>query len=678
MPASGMPHSPLPTPAVAHTVKGMQMQMPILLLLLSTSVLFGRAQTDSLPTGALDEVVVTANRFPQKQSTTGKVVTVIPREVIERSTGMTLGDLLNRQAGIAIAGANNNAGTNPDVYLRGAATGNVLILLDGVPVYDVSTINNTFDLNHIPLDVVERIEVLKGAQSTVYGSDAVAGVIHVITRKAEGAKRSFNASLMGGSFGTIRGSAGLQARTDRSRFQALYSGHRADGFSAAYDSSGKAVFDRDGFRQQLLNLKAETRLTEALSLRAGAMHGRYRTELDASAFRDERDFTAANRNTQADAGLEWKKPGYQLQARYQQGWLERSYLDDSTHQGGFARYTRDSYQGRTRFAELFGRFRLGPRADLVAGIDTRRQDTDQDFLSISAYGPYTTALGRDSAFIRLTGAFASLIIRNGKGLHLEAGGRWNRHSRFGDNATFTFNPSYAWAGGWQIFFNASSAFKAPSLYQLYDASVGRRSLQPETSVTTEAGIRFSPSGGAFQARAVVFARQIRNGIDFDYVDYRYYNYNRQRAAGLELEATYRKGRWDFAQNYTYVAGEVNTVGYRYDAGSFSYVPKGDTTYDNLFRRPRHSLNLDAGFRATDNLSIRLAARILGARLEPRFMAAPVRLDPYQVLDLSAEYRIRPTLRAFVDIRNLTNARYFDVLGFAARPIHFMTGIRWSR
>lgn len=655
------------------------MQKPSLLLALLAAIsLPALAQSDSSATGTLDEVVVTANRFPQKQRATGKVVTVIPREVIERSTGMTLGDLLNRQAGIAIAGANNNAGTNPDVYLRGAATGNALILLDGVPVYDVSTINNTFDLNHFPLDAVERIEILKGAQSTVYGSDAVAGVIHIITRRADARKTSANASLSGGSFGTVRGAAGLHARTDRSRLDAVYSAHRADGFSAAYDSTGKAGFDRDGFRQQLLNLKADTRLTSALSLRAGAMYGRYRTELDGSAFRDERDYTADNSNLQADAGLEWRKPGYQLQARFQQGWLERSYLDDSTHQGGFARYTRDSYRGRTRFAEVFGRFSLGQRADLVAGIDTRRQDTDQDFLSISAYGPYTTALGRDSAYIHLAGAFASLILRDGKGLHLEAGGRWNRHSRFGDNATFTFNPSYAWNGGWQIFVNASSAFKAPSLYQLYDAGVGMRTLQPETSLTTEAGLRYAPSSGTFSARTVLFAREIRNGIDFDYTLYRYYNYNRQRAAGLELETSFRKGRWDLTQNYTFVAGEVNTLGYRYDPGSFSYVPKGDTTYNNLFRRPRHSLNIDAGFRATDRLSLRLAARVVGARLEPRFMQAPVRLEAYQVLDLSVEYRIHTNLRTFLDIRNLTDARYFDVLGFSARPLHFLTGVRWSR
>ena len=110
------------------------------LLTLSLSAGIAQAQQDST-TRVLDEVVVTANRFAQKQSSTGKVLTVINRTTIERSLGMSVAELLNQQAGIAIAGANNNMGTNPDVYMRGAATGNTLILMDGVPMYDVATIN---------------------------------------------------------------------------------------------------------------------------------------------------------------------------------------------------------------------------------------------------------------------------------------------------------------------------------------------------------------------------------------------------------------------------------------------------------------------------------------------------------------------------------------------------------
>lgn len=176
-------------------------------LLGATSLL---AQADSSKT--LDEVVITANRFPQKQQTTGKVVTVIPKSVIEKSGGLTLGELLIQQAGITIAGANNTLGTNQDVYLRGAATGNTLVLVDGVPAYDPSTIASTFDINHMPLDQLERIEILRGAQSTAYGSDAVAGVINLITRQQSDKPVNLYGTLAYGSFNTFRGLAGLRGQ----------------------------------------------------------------------------------------------------------------------------------------------------------------------------------------------------------------------------------------------------------------------------------------------------------------------------------------------------------------------------------------------------------------------------------------------------------------------------------
>ena len=117
---------------------------------------------------------------------------------------MGLGELLNQQAGLKLAGANNTLGTNQDVYMRGAATGNTLILIDGIPINDASTIANTFDINHLPLDNIERIEILKGAQSTLYGSDAVAGVIHIITRKQSDKPVSVSGTIAGGSFNTYK------------------------------------------------------------------------------------------------------------------------------------------------------------------------------------------------------------------------------------------------------------------------------------------------------------------------------------------------------------------------------------------------------------------------------------------------------------------------------------------
>ena len=168
-------------------------------LLLATFQL--QAQQDST---ILEEVVVTANRIEQKQSNTGKLITVISRKEIERSPFHSIGELLGRQAGVNVVGANNAPGTNNDLYVRGSATGNTLLLIDGMPAYDVSTIRNSFDINFLPLGEVERIEILRSGQSSLYGSDAVGGVINIITRKENTKRLTTGLNLSSGSYGSSR------------------------------------------------------------------------------------------------------------------------------------------------------------------------------------------------------------------------------------------------------------------------------------------------------------------------------------------------------------------------------------------------------------------------------------------------------------------------------------------
>ncbi|RYY93501.1 MAG: TonB-dependent receptor, partial [Chitinophagaceae bacterium] len=153
-------------------------------------------QADSSTT--LGEVVVTANKFPKAAGETGKEVTVIGRDVLDRNSGRTVAEVLSVQAGFRIVGSQNNLGTNQDLYLRGAGVGKTLILIDGIPAYDPSGIDQAFDLNSIPLDNIERVEIVKGALSTLYGSDAIAGVVNIITRKGSNGTR-FNGTLAGGS-----------------------------------------------------------------------------------------------------------------------------------------------------------------------------------------------------------------------------------------------------------------------------------------------------------------------------------------------------------------------------------------------------------------------------------------------------------------------------------------------
>ena len=124
-----------------------------------------------------------------------------------------------------------------------------------------------------------------------------------------------------------------------------------------------------------------------------------------------------------------------------------------------------------------------------------------------------------------------------------------------------------------------------------------------------------------------------------------------------------------------MTGEVNTTKYVYDPNNYSYIPDGDTTYNNLFRRPRHSMNISAAFQATEKLYLRLSGRIVGKRFEPRFMESPIELEAYNTVDIYGEYRFFKKQILFLDLRNIFNAGYFDIAGFNARRRNFMAGIR---
>src|SRR5205085_315678 len=149
--------------------------------------------------------------------------TVITKEQIEKSSGRTIAQLLNEQAGLTINGALNVLGNNQTVYMRGASSGRTLILLDGIPVNDPTLINNEFDLNLISMNNVEKIEVCRGAQSTLYGSDAIAGVVNIITMKNDITK-PFNAkaTLSAGNYGTYRGNVQVFGKSGKLNYTTRY------------------------------------------------------------------------------------------------------------------------------------------------------------------------------------------------------------------------------------------------------------------------------------------------------------------------------------------------------------------------------------------------------------------------------------------------------------------------
>jgi vitamin B12 transporter len=628
---------------------------------------------DSITSKNLEEVVVTANKYPRKQNETGKVITVIGKEVLECSTGKTVADVLNQQAALVVIGSQNGLGLNQDLYLRGS--GKVLLLIDGVPAYDASSIGTAFDFNQLSVENIERIEILKGAQSTLYGSDAVAGVINIITKKGGSKKFGGFVNASAGSYGTFRGTAAVNGNIgNKFLYNVQYNHVNSKGFSSAYDSTGNKNFDKDGYQQNSIAASGSIQVHKKISIRLNGQYSGYTTDLDGNAFTDDKDFTANNMNYQAGLQAKYTAGKGAVYFNINANIIERKYLNDSSDISGFSNYVNEKYRGNSLFYELYTQQPVGKYLELVAGIDYRTQNSNQDYLSISSFGPYKTNIGNDSVKNNLFSAFASLLLKNMSGFYLELGGRYNKHSQYGNNVTYTFNPSYSIDNNWKAFINVSSAFKAPSLYQLFGPGVANRTLEAEKSTTYEGGLQFQNK--KLNVRAVYFYRSIKDGIDYNLETFSYFNNNKQKDKGIELEVSLRLKKLSFNANYSLVTGEVNTWKFSYDPANFSYRVDGDTSFNNLFRRPKHAFNTTVGYQAHKKIFTSISLRGIGKRFEGQFDAKPIELKSYYTIDLYADYTALTNLHIFIDFRNITNQQFFDIRGYNSRRFNFMTGIRW--
>jgi vitamin B12 transporter len=648
----------------------------VILSVFSTFLVLGAltAQTDS-STQILEEIVVTANRFEQKQIQTGKVVIVINRATLDVNRGRNIGEILNQYAGLTINGANNAPGTNLDVYMRGAGLGNTLILIDGVPVYDAASISSAFDINHINPEMLERVEILKGAQSTIYGSDAVAGVINFITRKSSDKKLHFNRMYALGSFGTRKIQVGLNTNIAKTQFNIQLQRFTSKGLSSALDTTNKSNFDKDGFKQTNLNTSLSGKLSKNISWKLYNQWSSYRADLDASGFTDDKDNRVNSQTLLTGLNLRFQLSKLVLHANFNNNINNRHYLDDSLSVGGFEKYNDSKFKGVSNFGELYANIDAGKHFKIITGVDARLQQTDQHYLSISSYGPYETSLSKDSGKINIYSMYASGYYSVKDKFFIEGGIRVNQHSRYGQNLTYTINPSYV-INNWKLFANLSTAFKAPTLYQLFDPASGSAGLKPERSLMVEGGIQMSSFKNSWQNRLVFFGRKLKDGIDYSYISYLYFNNNKATDKGIELESTYKKGKWNINANYTYINGVVTTLKYKYNwlSSSNPVTPNGDTTYNYQFRRPANSVNVAVGYQVTKKIYGSIQAKISGKRMEPIYGDSPIAIKGYQVINVFGTYQISKKRQLFVDVKNLFNTKYIDINGFTTKPINFMVGM----
>jgi vitamin B12 transporter len=621
--------------------------------LIATTLLFG--QKDS---SKLDDVIVTANKIEQKQNTTGKVVTVITAAQLNAYAGQTVAQVLSDQAGLYLPGTLSNAGTVPSIYMRGASSGRTLILVDGAPVGDPSMISNEFDLNLVPLAQIERIEILKGSQSTLYGSDAIGGVINIITKKKTGSFITGGAST--GTYASKTNQIAFNGVLAKINYTLGFENQQSDGFSSAIDKNNTGNFDKDGYKNNSWHTKLNYTINDNWSLQASTRKTSYKASIDYGAFKDDKDEYFNNATTMTGMQLKYKKEKTVFQFQYQYTTQDRSYLNDSVDKK-YITYENNQYAGKTHFADAFFSKSIGQNMQWILGSDFRYGSYNQTYASISSYGPYNENF--KDTFQFQNSLYGSLLLNDAnKKWLLELGTRYNHHSRYGDNQTFTVSPSYVVQPGLRIISSISSGFKAPSLYQIsYNTN-----LKAETSVSTELGVDYKSS--PVNARVVYFNRTINNGIDYNYIDYNFFNFIKQKVNGIELELSHRlPHNQSVSVNYTLLNGQETNQ---------NRVTTTDTiTYHYLLKRPKHSLQMQyhVGYKKWD---VTLSGRYISSRYDVGgYATADVNLNAYTLINAHINYQASKRIHFYIDMQNILEDRFQEIYGYNTMGRTIQIGFR---
>jgi vitamin B12 transporter len=220
----------------------------------------------------------------------------------------------------------------------------------------------------------------------------------------------------------------------------------------------------------------------------------------------------------------------------------------------------------------------------------------------------------------------------------------------------------------RIFGSIASGFKAPSIFQLYDAFSGNKDLKAETSVNYESGIQFQHE--KIGSRIVYFHRNIKNALDFDYTSFKYFNFVKQTVNGIELEASIQPiKQLNITANYTYLSGKEQTQ---------SRKDFNDTTYKYLLRRPKHNINITIGYQFCPEFYASISGKSVSSRYDiGGYQSDDVLLDSYFLLNAYTEYKWKKNVKFFADLQNITDKKFFDIRGYNAIPFLINGGITFN-
>ena len=645
------------------------------LLAVATSATAAQAQQPD--TFRLKEIVVTATKLPLPRSATTAVVTVLSGDSLRRQGVRTVADALRLTASAALA-QNGGPGAITSLFLRGGESDYVQVLIDGVRVNNPGGV---FDFANLTLDNIDRIEIVRGPVSVLYGSDAVTGVVQVFTRRA--ASSSLRLHVNGGTGQRLVPDSLPAARygaTNLAFDAGTQWGALGVTAGAGHSKTGGIYAFNNQYRNTTGSLRAELRSASGSELSWTARYTRsryhYPTDgngrlVDRNQQRETEAFTTGlNAGTRLGSKLE-------LSARTGVNHSDERYDDEPDTPTDRAGVFTSHSKGRLRrsFIDLTTHYRPSERSVITAGGELERQEDRNRYDSDSEFGPFSSRFGKErtnrAAYAQLVQSIGALVVNGGA--------RLDDNDRFGTFTTYRVGAAVQVLPLIRLRIAAGSAFKEPTFFENYAEGFtkGNPTLQPEHSRTLEAGIEQTLPNAAGSIQLTLFRQRFRDLIqyvptEFGSTDPNYLNVAAARADGAEAEWQLTPvERLGIAGSLTLLKTEVLTAGT--DDPAF-------TEGKQLLRRPELQGSLMVSYRFNRVLADARWTH-LGRRSDLDFSTFPfgrVTLPSYDRLDIGTSVNGtlvgQPALQFTARIENLLDERYEEILNFPARGRSLWLGL----
>lgn len=626
---------------------------------------------DSVRSYELSDVVITATKTSTPAYELASSFSVIDSTRLKNSHANGIYQLLQTQTGVSIS-QQGAPGAFTQVYLRGADPSQTQVLLDGSSMNMANDPSNTYDFADLSTDNVERIEIIRGPQSTLYGSNALAGVINIITKKGTG-KPKVSLSSEGGSYHTYKGVLDLSGSLKKFNYSLSFSKFKSDGFSSADEKFGNT--EKDGTE----NYNASTRIGYEISNnfnvnffgrftkantdfdQTGGKFGddpTYKYNLEEGAYRLEGNLKLLDGKWDQKFGVSFSRN------------LRKYKFDVSTNNPS---ESRSNYDGKRIKFDWQNNFILDKNNILTFGVESENELANSFYyysshITNSSPIPNTFESVFPEKSARTTGVYFEDQLRVNNSFFGSIGLRYDKHEKFGSVFTFRIAPAYIfWSTGTKIKATYGTGFKAPSLFYLYDPAYGNPDLSPEKSKGWDAGIEQYLFGYKVTTGLTYFQNTFTDLFGFDN-NFKTININKSETKGVEFYIDSKiEDDLSINANYTFTESKDISAG-----SSDENLP--------LLRRPKHKAVISLNYNFTQSINAGMDAIFVGKREDKDFSTYPatrISLDSYTLLNASATFKVADFIQLYGRLVNMLDSNYEEVYGYGTAGRSGYLGVKIS-